>query len=137
MTRISHIGIAVRDVEQAACIYGVLGVCISRVETLEEQGVKVAFLCLDETEIELLQPVTDDGPVAKFIAKRGEGIHHICIQVEDVATSMNELKEQGAQLLNDMPVKGASGTLVAFVHPKSASGVLLELSQPDPDAAEA
>jgi methylmalonyl-CoA epimerase len=130
MTRVSHIGIAVRDVEQAAVLYAALGACVSHIETLSDQSVKVAFICLGETEIELLEPLGEEGAVARFIARRGEGIHHMCIEVPDVMTSMASLKAQGARLTSDTPLPGAAGSLVAFVHPASANGVLLELSQP-------
>jgi methylmalonyl-CoA epimerase len=129
MTKIDHIGIAVRDVEGAARIYEVLGLCVSHTETVEEQGVKVGFLRIGDAELELLEPTSESSPVARFLAARGEGIHHLCIEVEDILESMRQLREAGARLVSEQPQRGAGGALVAFVHPKSANGVLLELTQ--------
>ena len=130
MTRIDHVGIAVESIQKAARLYTEgLGIALQRTETVEDQGVKVGFLPLDSCEIELLEPVDDEGPVARFLAKQGEGIHHLCVQVDDIEAAMARLREQGVRLLNKEPVRGAGGCLVAFVHPHSANGVLLELSQ--------
>lgn len=130
MTRIDHVGIAVESICKAARLYTEgLGVELEHVETVEDQGVQVGFLPLGSCEIELLEPLDDDGPVARFLAKRGEGIHHLCVQVSDIEAVMERLREQGVQLLSEQPVRGAGGCLVAFVHPRSANGVLLELSQ--------
>ena len=131
MTRIDHIGIAVEDLEAASELYtDGLGLTLAEIETVEEQGVRVGFVSLGESHIELLEPVSSDGSVAKFLGRRGEGVHHVCIQVDDIVSAMARLREQGAQLLTEEPSLGARGRLVAFVHPRSANGVLLELSQP-------
>jgi len=130
MSRIDHIGIAVKSIEEAARLYVQgLGLELARVETVSEQGVKVAFLPLGESEIELLEPLDATSTVAQFLEKRGEGLHHICVQVPDIRAAMARLREQGARLLSEEPSQGAGGSLVAFVHPRSANGVLLELCQ--------
>ncbi len=130
MTRIDHVGIAVKSIHEAARLYTEgLDIELQGVETVEDQGVQVGFLSLGSCEIELLEPLDDGGPVGRFMAKRGEGIHHLCLQVSDIETVMERLQEQGVQLLSEEPIRGAGGCLVAFVHPRSANGVLLELSQ--------
>ncbi|MBN1401092.1 MAG: methylmalonyl-CoA epimerase [Anaerolineae bacterium] len=130
MTRIDHIGIAVQDLEQAARVYEVLGLSVSHTETVEEQGVKIGFLRIGDSELELLEPTSESSPVGRFLAARGEGIHHLCIEVEDIVETMRQLREAGARLVSEEPQRGAGGALVAFVHPRSAHGVLLELTQP-------
>src|SRR5205814_1912668 len=99
------------------------------IETVEEQGVRVAKLELGNTHIELLEPLGPDTPVGKFIAKRGTGLHHICLGVEDIEGELSKLKGQGVKLIDEKPRVGADGASIAFLHPKSTSGVLLELSQ--------
>ncbi len=129
-TRIDHVGIAVESICEAARLYTEgLGIALQHVEVVEDQGVRVGFLPLESCKIELLEALDDDGPVARFLARRGEGIHHLCVQVADIEAVMQRLREQGVRLLNEQPVRGAGGCLVAFVHPGSAHGVLLELSQ--------
>jgi methylmalonyl-CoA epimerase len=129
MTKIDHIGIAVQDVERAARLYEVLGLHVGHTETVEEQGVKIGFMCVGDTQIELLEPTSESSPVARFLAARGEGIHHLCIEVKDILASMRALRRAGARLVTEEPQRGTGGALVAFVHPKSANGVLLELIQ--------
>ncbi|MFP3895375.1 MAG: methylmalonyl-CoA epimerase [Anaerolineales bacterium] len=130
MTRIDHVGIAVEDIQEAARLYTEgLDIELCHIETVEDQGVKVGFLPLGSCTIELLEPLDDDGPVARFLARRGEGIHHLCVQVSDIGAVMERLQSQGVQLLSEQPVRGAGESLVAFVHPRSANGVLLELRQ--------
>ena len=130
MSRIDHIGIAVKSIEEAARLYVQgLGLELERVETVSEQGVKVGFLPLGESEIELLEPLDATSTVAQFLEKRGEGLHHICVQVPDIRAAMARLREMGARLLSEEPSQGAGDSLVAFVHPRSANGVLLELCQ--------
>ena len=126
---IDHIGIAVRSIEESSKIYRLLGLEVSHVEVVESQGVKTAFLKLGESNIELLEPIDENSPVFKFLEKRGEGIHHIALSVENIGEKLKELKNNGVKLINNEPVKGAHGKLVAFVHPKSAGGVLLELCE--------
>jgi len=130
MTKLDHIGIAVEDIEAAAQLYVAgLGLELEHVQTVEAQGVKVGFLPLGDTELEFLEPLNESSPIARSLAKRGAGLHHICIEVPDIREAMDNLRTEGARLLNEEPVAGAGGCLVCFVHPKSANGVLLELSQ--------
>lgn len=125
--KIDHIGIAVRDIEQALQVYQVaLGLPVKDVVDVPDQQVRVAFLTLGESNIELVQPTTDDSGTAKFIEKRGEGIHHICVQVDDIEAALAQLKANGVPLIDEEPRVGAHGR-VAFVHPKGTHGVLMEL----------
>jgi len=125
--KIDHIGIAVRDIEQALQVYQVaLGLPVKDVVDVPDQQVRVAFLPLGESNIELVQPTTDDSGTAKFIEKRGEGIHHICVQVDDIKAALAQLKANGVPLIDQEPRAGAHGR-VAFVHPKGTHGVLMEL----------
>ena len=128
--RIDHIGIAVRSIEDAARPYAEgLGLPCTHIETVEAQGVRVGFIPVGESEIELLEPLGAESPVGRFLERRGEGIHHICIEVEDIGAAMEQLEAQGLRLLSDAPQPGAGGALVAFVHPASTNGVLLEIAQ--------
>ena len=128
MTRLDHIGIAVRSLD-AAKIYETLGLTIGHVETVESQGVKTAFLSVGDSNLELLEPTGPDSTVAKFIEKRGEGIHHICLRVDDIEGHLARLKDAGYRLINEAPVPGAHGCRVAFLHPSAGNGVLIELSE--------
>lgn len=128
MTRLDHIGIAVRSLE-AAKIYEDLGLAIDHVEIVETQRVKTAFLSVGDSNLELLEPTSPDSPIAKFIEKRGEGIHHLCFRVEDIEAELAKLKSKGYRLINEAPVPGAHGCRVAFLHPAAGNGVLLELSE--------
>jgi methylmalonyl-CoA/ethylmalonyl-CoA epimerase len=130
MNALDHIGIAVRSLEERLPLYRSLGLSVSAREEVPAQKVRVAFLPLAGGRLELLEPTAPDSPIAGFLARRGEGLHHICITVADIRAAMAELKRQGAVLLSDEPQPGADGCLICFVHPKSAGGVLLELSQP-------
>ena len=125
---LDHIGIAVRSIE-AAKIYRALGLDVDHVETVDTQRVKTAFLSVGDSNIELLEPVSADSPVAKFIEKRGEGIHHICFRVDDIESHLERLKKEGYRLINEAPVPGAHGCRVAFLHPAAGNGVLIELSE--------
>jgi methylmalonyl-CoA epimerase len=128
-TRIDHLGIAVKSLEQALTFYrDQLGLEVSLRETVEHERVNVAMLPLGEPRIELLEPTQSDSVIAKFLEKRGEGLHHVAIRVPDLNASVERLKSQGARLLND-PRPGAGGHLYVFVHPSSTGGVLLELIQ--------
>lgn len=127
--RIDHIGIAVRSIEEAAKLYTDLGLKIEGTETVESQKVKVAFIPVGQSRIELLEPTAPDGPTGQFIEKKGEGIHHIALKVDDVAKALEELAAKGYQLIDKAPREGAGGHKIAFVHPKSTKGVLLELSE--------
>jgi methylmalonyl-CoA/ethylmalonyl-CoA epimerase len=125
---LDHIGLAVRSLD-AAKIYQSLGLTIDHVETVETQKVRTAFLSVGDSNLELLEPTSDDSPVAKFIEKRGEGIHHICFRVDDLDSYLARLKAEGYRLINEAPVPGAHGCRVAFLHPASGNGVLIELSE--------
>lgn len=130
MTKIEHIGIAVRDLESANKTYtALLGTASYKTETVESEGVDTSFFKVGESKIELLAATHADSPIAKFIAKRGEGIHHVAFEVKDIRTEMTRLKNEGFVLLNEEPKKGADNKLVAFLHPKSGHGVLVELVQ--------
>jgi methylmalonyl-CoA epimerase len=127
-TRLDHIGIAVRSLDSAK-IYEDLGLTIDHVEVVETQRVKTAFLSAGDSNLELLEPTSPDSPIAKFIEKRGEGIHHICLRVDDIEAQLADLKAKGYRLINETPVPGAHGCRVAFLHPAAGNGVLIELSE--------
>lgn len=127
---LDHIGIAVRSLE-AAKIYEDLGLAVDHVETVATQGVRTAFLPVGDSRLELLEPTGPDSPVAKFIEKRGEGIHHICFRVANIEAELEKLKAKGYRLVDETPVPGAHGCRVAFLHPSAGNGVLIELSQPE------
>lgn len=125
---LDHIGIAVRSLD-ATKIYQDLGLEIDHIEVVETQRVRTAFLPVGDSRIELLEATGPDSPIAKFIEKRGEGIHHICFRVDDIDAELRKLREKGYRLINEAPVPGAHGCLVAFLHPTAGSGVLIELSE--------
>jgi methylmalonyl-CoA/ethylmalonyl-CoA epimerase len=130
MNKIEHIGIAVSNIEIAGHIYEkLLNSLIYKIEEVPSEGVKTAFLQSGPNKIELLEALVTDSPIAKFIAKRGEGIHHIAFEVNDIVAEMERLKNEGFVLLNDAPKLGADNKLVCFVHPKGTNGVLIELCQ--------
>ncbi len=130
MQAINHIGIAVRSLEERLALYRALGLEVSGEEEVASQKVKVAMLPVRGTQIELLEPTAPDSPIAVAIEKRGEGLHHICFEVEDIRATMGQLKAAGFQLLSDEPRPGAHGSQVCFLHPRSGGGVLIELCQP-------
>ena len=125
---LDHIGIAVRSLD-AVKIYEALGLHIDHVEDVGTQGVKTAFLSAGDANLELLEPLSPESTIAKFIEKRGEGIHHICLRVDDLEAHLARLKQQGFRLINEAPVPGAHGCRVAFLHPAAGNGVLIELSE--------
>jgi methylmalonyl-CoA/ethylmalonyl-CoA epimerase len=130
MNKVEHIGIAVSNIKVAGDIYGkLLNTPVYKTETVEQEGVLTAFLQTGPNKVELLQALNEDSPIAKFISKKGEGIHHIAFEVDDIIAEMQRLKSEGFILLNDIPKRGADNKLVCFVHPKSANGVLIELCQ--------
>lgn len=132
--KINHLGIATKGIDDALKFWeDALGLENVHTETVEDQKVRVAMLPLGESRIELLEPTSDDSPISKFLEKRGGGIHHIAVDVEDIASSLKILKEKGMRLIDESPRIGAEGCLVAFVHPSSANGVLLELVQSKKD----
>jgi len=128
--KISHLGIATKGIDEALKFWqDALGLENVHTETVEDQKVRVAMLPIGETNIELLEPTSEDSPIAKFLEKRGGGIHHIAVEVENIGESLAKLKAEGARLIDEQPRVGAEGCLVAFVHPSAAGGVLLELVQ--------
>jgi len=128
--KVDHIGIATHQIDEALVLWrDVLGLEIDSMEEVAEQGVRVAMLPIGESRIELLEPISADSPVGKFLEKRGPGIHHVAIRVSDIRAALARLKEKGTRLIDETPRVGAGGCLVAFVHPSSANGVLLELVQ--------
>ncbi|MEM7350885.1 MAG: methylmalonyl-CoA epimerase [Acidobacteriota bacterium] len=131
--RIDHIGIAVHSIEDSRRLYESLGLEVEAIEEVPHEGVRVAIIPCGESSIELLEPLDESSGVARFLTKRGPGIHHVCLGTGDVEADDARLRETGLQVLREEPTVGAGGCRVQFVHPKSAGGVLLELSQrPDP-----
>ena len=130
MNKIEHIGIAVRDLENANQIFqDILNIPSYKSETVESEGVTTSFFKVGPNKIELLQATNPDSPIAKFIEKRGEGIHHIAFAVDNVEDEIKRLTDKGYHLINQSPKKGADNKLIAFLHPKSSNGVLIELCQ--------
>jgi methylmalonyl-CoA/ethylmalonyl-CoA epimerase len=128
--KIDHIGIATRQLEEGLAVWrDALGLQLDRTEEVAEQGVRIAMLQVGDTHIELLEALNPDSPVGKFLTKRGPGIHHIAVQVPDIKAALAELKDKGVRLIDETPRVGAGGCLVAFVHPSTTNGVLLELVQ--------
>lgn len=128
---LDHIGVAVESLEKGRGFYEALGLGEMTVEDVPSEKVKVGFFELaNDARIELLEPTSSESPIAKFLDKRGPGIHHICLKVPDIRAAIKNLKAKGMQLINEEPRPGAHNCLVAFVHPKSTGGILLELSQP-------
>jgi len=127
---LDHIGIAVASLEEGIAFYRDLGLEVTGTEEVAEQGVRVAFLPVGDGRLELLEPTGPESPIARHVEKRGPGLHHICLRVNDIRAAMARLKAAGHRLLSEEPQAGAHGCLVCFVHPKSTGGVLLELSQP-------
>jgi methylmalonyl-CoA/ethylmalonyl-CoA epimerase len=127
---LNHLAIAVTNLEDALAFYrDALGLTLQRIEDVPSEAVRVAFLPLGDGEIELMQPTRDDTGVAKWLAKRGPGMHHVCIQVSDIGATLARLKAHQVELINPEPVQKPDGTRYAFIHPKSAYGVLVELYQ--------
>ena len=131
--KVDHIGVATRSIEESLKFWrDALGLEVRHTETVEEQGVHVAMLPAGEPRVELLEPTGPASPVAKFLEKRGPGIHHVAVRVEDIRASLARLKAGGARLIDEEPRVGAGGCLVAFVHPSASGGVLLELVEHAP-----
>ena len=130
--QIDHIGIAVQSIDEALKLYEALGLEVEGYEDVPSEGVRVAMIRCGESRIELLEATTDDSPIARFLAKRGGGLHHICLATTDVRADQESLEAGGVRLLRPEPTLGAGGCWVQFIHPKSASGVLVELSEGDP-----
>ncbi len=127
--KIDHIGIAVRNLEESIKTYSLMGLKIGKTEEVPAMGVKVAFIPIGETRLELLEPTSKESTVAKFIEKRGEGIHHICFLVKDIYATIKYLKEKNFRLIYEQPTPGSENSLVAFVHPESTHGILWEFRQ--------
>ena len=128
--KIDHLGIAVKSIAAARVFYEALGLKVTHEETVEHERVKTAMLPVGESRVELLEPTEEDSPVGRFLAKRGEGLHHVALQVEDIGAALQRLKAQGARLISEEVQVGAGGHLYFFVHPSSAGGVLVEIVQP-------
>jgi methylmalonyl-CoA/ethylmalonyl-CoA epimerase len=130
VVKLDHIGIAVSDLSESLKFYtDMLGMSLHGTETVEEQKVKTAFLPIGDTEIELLESTAPDGPIAKFIENKGQGIQHIAFKVDDIEAALEELKARGVRLIDEKPRYGAGGAKIAFLHPKATGGVLIELCQ--------
>jgi len=135
--KIDHLGIAVRSISDSLGFYReALGLELAGTQRVEDQGVRVALLPVGESRIELLEPVSEETPVGRFIAKRGEGLHHICYEVDGLDSKLKELSARGVRLLDGYPRRGAEGHMVAFLHPASANGVLVELVEKAADHKE-
>ncbi len=132
MSQIDHLGIAVKSLAQAMKFYEQLGLNPMPEETVEAEKVRLAMVPVGESRIELLEPTSDDSPIAKFLAKRGEGLHHVALHVDDLSGTVERLKASGTRLISDEINVGAGGHLYVFVHPSSAGGVLLELVEDGP-----
>lgn len=129
-SKIQHLGVAVESIESALNFWSDgLGLELHEIEIVEDQGVRVAMLPIGESRIELLEATAPETPVGKFLAKRGAGIHHLCIEVDEINSKLAELKARGVRLIDESPRLGAGGALVAFIHPSSTGGVLIELTQ--------
>ncbi len=129
---IDHIGIAVKEIAQAEKFYSdILGIEVKGLETVADQKVNVAFIPITDSEVELLESTDPDGPIARYIASRGEGIQHIAFRVEDIDAALQELKEKGVRLIDNEARHGAGGAKIAFIHPKETNGVLVEICERD------
>jgi methylmalonyl-CoA/ethylmalonyl-CoA epimerase len=126
--KIDHIGIAVNSLAEAVKVYeDALGLTVAGYDEVDDQGVRIAMLAIGESRIELLEPTAADSPIQKFMSRRGEGIHHIAVVVDDIEATLERLKTSGARLIDSIPRKGAHNSRIAFIHPASTHGVLLEL----------
>ncbi len=135
ITKVDHLGIAVRNLEEVVKYYEeTLGLQCERIEVVESQKVRTAFFAAGDTHVELLEPTSEDSPVAKFLEKNGEGIHHVAFGTDDIGAQLEQAAGAGARLIHEQPIDGAGGKLVAFLHPKSTHGVLTEFCMPKPGA---
>jgi methylmalonyl-CoA epimerase len=125
--RLAHLGVVVHQLDAAERVYGRIGLSAGRRTTLDSEGVRVAFIKVNDAEIELLQPLTSGGPLGRFLSARGEGIHHVALEVTDIEGALARARAAGMHLIDEAPRPGAHGTRVAFLHPRSAHGVLVEL----------
>ena len=130
LKKINHLGIAVKSLDASIPFYrDQLGMTFEGTEEVAEQKVKVAFLQIGESRIELLEPTAEDSPIAKFLEKKGEGVHHTAYEVDDIETALADLKAKGIRLIDETPRRGAHNSLIAFIHPKATGGVLTEICQ--------
>ena len=130
--KIDHLGVAVKSIDEGKNFWtDILGLKFEGIETVEAQKVTTAFLPVGESEVELLESTSSDGPVAKYIDKKGEGVQHVAFRVENIEDALQELKDKGIRLIDETPRMGAGGAKIAFLHPKATSGVLVELCQRD------
>lgn len=128
--KIDHLGIAVKSIDQSKSFWtDILGLSLEGTETVEEQKVTTAFLPVGDSEVELLESTSPDGPIARHLEKKGEGIQHVAFRVENIEAALAELKEKGVRLIDETPRKGAGGAKIAFLHPKATNGILVELSE--------
>ncbi len=128
ITTINHIAVAVNDIETSLNFWrDALGLKLAELRDVPAESAQIAFLPVGGTEVELVRPTTDDSGLAKYLAKRGEGLHHLCLETDDIEAMLAQLKEKGIQLINESPRMGADGKKYAFIHPKSTGGVLVEL----------
>lgn len=127
--RIDHVGVAVSSIDEALDVYGALGIEVAHREDVPSQKVRTAFLPVGESRIELLEPTSPDSPVARFLEKRGPGMHHLCLAVPDIDRALEDLAARGFRLLHREAVAGAGGKRIAFLHPEAGHGVLIELSE--------
>ena len=134
---VEHIGIAVRSIEEARGFWEALGLRVEHVEEVPHEGVRVAMIPCGDSRIELLEPTREDSPIARFLERRGPGIHHLCLRSDDVRGDDARLRAAGVEMLREAPTRGAGGCWVQFVHPRSAGGVLVELADAAQPAAEA
>ncbi len=128
--KLDHIGIAVKNIDEVANFYqNVLGISLEKTEVVEDQKVKVAFLPIGDTELELLESTHDDGPISRYIDKKGEGVQHLAFKVENIDDSINFMMDKGYRMIDESPRYGAGGAKIAFMHPKETNGVLIELCE--------
>lgn len=128
--KLDHIGIAVKNIDEVADFYqNVMGINVTTTEVVEDQKVKVAFLPLGDTELELLESTHDDGPIAKYIDRKGEGVQHLAFKVEDIDYAISYMMDRGYRMIDESPRYGAGGAKIAFMHPKGTNGVLVELTE--------
>jgi methylmalonyl-CoA/ethylmalonyl-CoA epimerase len=129
MPRIDHLGIAVKSIEQSRRLYEALGLTVLREESVDQEQVRTAMIPTGESRIELLEPTSDDSPIGRFLQKRGEGLHHVALHVDDISATLEHIKALGVRLVSDEIQTGAGGHLYFFIHPESAGGVLIEICQ--------
>jgi len=127
--RIDHVGIAVRSIAEARKLYEAMGLRVEAIEEVPYDGVRVALIPCGDSRIELLEPIADDSPVARFLDRRGPGIHHLCLATDDVRSASQRLRQDGFELIRPEPTRGAGGCWIQFIHPKSTGGVLIEVSE--------